>query len=229
MTKLNLPNLAAVALVVLAGASLMTAVPAAATTLVDGGFEAQAAGVNYCYFGVATGGGPACGPGAWNGATGGGFQLESNIAWPGQPTPDGLYYGFIQNRGYLEQTFTATESGRMSLSWLDAGRPNYAYHGNQSYDVLLTSGAGVQTLGNYATTSFQPFTGRSTGGFNLVNGRSYTLRFQGLRTGGDDTAFIDQVALGAAAGVPEPSAWALMIVGFGMAGSLFRRRRALGI
>ena len=63
----------------------------------------------------------------------------------------------------------------------------------------------------------------------LVQPKLLDQKRQGLRTGGDDTAFIDQVALGAAAGVPEPGAWALMIVGFGMAGSLFRRRRALGV
>lgn len=226
MRRLNLGGLTAAA--ALAGASLVAAVPAAATSLVDGGFETQASGVYYCYFGFVTAGGAACGAGSWAGGTGGGLQVESNAPWPGQPTSDGSYYGFIQNLGYLEQTFTASGSGATSLSWLDAGRPNSPRGGNQNYSVLLTSIAGVQTLGSYATTSYQSFAARSAAKFNLVAGRSYTLRFQGLNNVFDDTAFIDQVVLGATrAAVPEPTAWALMIFGFGMAGSLFRRQRYL--
>lgn len=223
MFTLNLRGLA----VAVAAAAFAAAVPAAATTLVDGGFETQASGVNYCYFNFTTPGGPPCGAGAWVGDNGGGLQVETNSAWPGQPTPDGSYYGFIQNLGYLEQSFVAASSGTTSLSWLDAGRPANFREGNQTYNVLLTSISGTQTLGSYATTSFQPFTARGTGSFNLVGGRAYTLRFQGLRNVFDDTAFIDQVAFGpTSTGVPEPTAWGLMILGFGMAGVMFRRRAA---
>ena len=49
----------------------------------------------------------------------------------------------------------------------------------------------------------------------------YGLRFGGsyLLAAGTPTGVIG--------GVPEPGAWALMITGFGMAGSILRRRRRL--
>lgn len=40
-----------------------------------------------------------------------------------------------------------------------------------------------------------------------------------------ETARLDNVAMAANAGVPEPATWALMIMGFGGAGAALRRRR----
>lgn len=200
----------------------------ALTQLTDGGFETQAASVSsYCYFGAATPGGPACPAGAWTGTSG--LQDEGNSPFPGQATPDGSKYGFVQVSGSLAQTFMANDSGLFSLSWLEAGRPANGAFGNESYDVLLNS----LVLGSFASTTGQPFTARTTGPFALVSGQSYTLTFQGTTTylgssETDNTAYIDQVALNSTAGVvPEPAAWALMIVGFGGAGAMLRRRRAL--
>jgi hypothetical protein len=206
-----------------AAAVSMTAASAqAASPLLDGGFEAQAAGVEYCYFHF-DGVNPACGGGAWDGANGGGLQVEDNSPWPGQATPDGSYYAFIQNSGYIEQTFTAATTGHFTLSWLDAGRPLGCCFGNQHYDVTVS---GIGAVGGFDTTTSQPFSARSSSSFYLTAGEAYTVRFQGTRTGGDDTAFIDQVVLNQGA-VPEPAAWALMIVGFGSAGAMLRRRRAV--
>jgi hypothetical protein len=202
-----------------AAAVSMTAATAQAATFVDGGFEAQAAGVEYCYFNY-SGVNPACGGGAWDGANGGGLQVEDNSPWPGQATSDGSYYAFIQNTGYIEQTFTAASTGAFRLSWLDAGRPLGCCYGNQHYDVTLS---GIGAIAGFDTTTSQPFGARSSASFQLTGGQSYTVRFQGAASGGDDTAFIDQIALNA---VPEPAAWALMIVGFGSAGAMLRRRRA---
>jgi hypothetical protein len=191
--------------------------------LADGGFETQAAIVgNYCYFGIATPGGPACPTGAWTGTSG--LQDEGNGAWPGLPSPDGSKYGFVQGQGTLSQTFTADQSGTFTLEWLEAARPqNGGPAGNQSYTVTL----GSFDLGTFSTTSAQPFTARSgSTTFALQSGQSYTLTFTGLSTG-DNTSYIDAVRLAAA--VPEPTAWAMMIGGFGMLGAAARRRtRATG-
>ena len=200
-------------------------VPAlAATQVADGGFETQAAGVGgFCYFGAG-----GCPSGVWSGLNGGGLQDETNGAWPGASTPDGSKYGFIQNTGYFEQTFTANDTGIFNLSWLEAGRPAGCCQGNQSYNVLLNS----LVVANSSTTTSQPFGAASSANFNLVSGNAYTLRFQGLSTGPDNTAFIDRVSLayvGPSGAVPEPGAWALMIAGFGGVGAMLRRRRISAI
>ena len=193
-----------------------------ATQLVDGGFETQAAGLTngFCYF-------DACPLGAWSGLVGGGLQGELNTAWPGELTPDGEVYGFVQASGFIEQTFVANDTGSFSLSWLDAGRPA-PFLGEQTYNVTLSSLAGSVILGGFSTTDDSGFTPRSTGPFQLASGTSYTLRFQGVAVV-DDTAFIDQVALNTLSvtpnPVPEPAAWALMIGGFGLAGASLRARR----
>jgi hypothetical protein len=191
---------------------------AANAQLADGGFEAQGATVgNYCYFGQATAGGPACPAGAWTGTSG--LQDEGNGAWPGLPSPDGSKYGFVQSLGTLSQTFTANQSGTFALDWLDAGRPqNGAAAGNQTYTVTL----GAFNLGTFSTTSGQAFAARAgSSTFALQAGQSYTLTFTGL-SGGDNTSYIDAVSIGAA--VPEPATWAMMLGGFGLVGAASRRR-----
>ena len=67
------------------------------------------------------------------------------------------------------------------------------------------------------TIGFVDFTG-----LNLT-GSSHTLQFQ--QNGGSWT-FVSEITFdGNAAGVPEPTAWSLMIAGFGLAGTALRRRR----
>lgn len=207
-------------------ASAIAAPAFAANQLADGGFETQAAGVvSYCYFVTPNPGGQ-CAAGAWTSAGGAGFQDENNSPWPGQPTGDGSKYGFVQLSGALSQDFTANDSGTFSLSWFDAGRPRDTWDGNQTYDVVLSSNLGSVNLGSFATTSFQPFTARSIASFGLTSGTAYTLTFQGTTSTGDHTAFIDAVALSSVgAAVPEPTSWALMILGFGGVGATLRSNR----
>ena len=45
----------------------------------------------------------------------------------------------------------------------------------------------------------------------------------------EDFVRLDNVVLTSGAGIPEPSSWALMIGGFGLAGAALRRRRALAV
>src|SRR6478735_320682 len=223
--------------VVAATVGLAVPISPATAQLADGGFEVQAPGEiganpGYCYGG---GGTFAC-TGAnspWTAQNGGGFQIENNGAWPGTPTPDGSYYGFIQNSGSLSQTFTAVQDGTFVVDFLVAGRNNQTTTGNEWYDVLLN---GV-TIFTDLTQTGQPFTARSTSPFSLTAGTSYTLAFQGfqpqtclpiigcfLPNGPDNTAYIDDVSLAAVdSAVPEPSTWAMMLLGFGSIGFALRR------
>ncbi len=216
-------------LFILAGTFLVAAgVPSAAsaTAVLDGGFEAQGAaeiGANpgYCYDNNGLAGPQCTGIGApWIVQGGGGFQNEGNTAWPGTLTPDGSFYAFIQNTGSLSQTFVSNASGLFTLNFLAAGRNNPLPNaGNALYQVLINN---VVIFGD-STVSGQPFTARTTGSFQLVSGQSYTLTFQGLSNGYDNTAFIDAISF--AAVVPEPSTWAMMLLGFGVVGAAMRRRR----
>jgi hypothetical protein len=207
----------------LGAVALFGSLSASAAPLIDGGFEAQgaaAAGSSYCYFGMAI----ACSPSTpWSGSLGGGLQNEANSSWPGAPTSDGSYYGFIQGAGStLSQVFSVGATTTYGLSWLAAGRPSGgSVDGNQRYSVTLTGGNGTQTLFTGSTTSFQPFGLQNSGSFVLTPG-TYTLSFNGLAVG-DHTAFIDAVSLTSA--VPEAATWAMMLLGFGVIGGALRRHR----
>lgn len=75
----------------------------------------------------------------------------------------------------------------------------------------------------------------SVSGLNVLDGEVLTLRWSDfdirLANGGqaaDDALGIDDfVFTPTLAAVPEPATWAMMICGFGMAGGLLRRRRAV--
>ena len=63
----------------------------------------------------------------------------------------------------------------------------------------------------------------SSGAFPVVVGGPQVLRVVGV--GGPDAVFSGTATFEATAAVPEPGAWALMIMGFGGAGAMIRRRR----
>jgi hypothetical protein len=212
--------------------ALATAVPIApsAAQIADGGFETQAPleiGANpsgYCYGGGGFGSFDCTGVDSpWEAFSGGGYQIETNTAWPGTNTPDGSYYGFIQNGGSLNQAFVATSTGSFVIDFLVAGRNNQSFTGNLSYEVLLNG----SIIFSDATVTGQPFTARTTNPFDLIMGDSYSLSFHGLQFTGDNTAYIDAVTLSAAvAPIPEPATWAMMLLGFGAMGVTLRRRRS---
>ena len=57
----------------------------------------------------------------------------------------------------------------------------------------------------------------------MANFAAYPTRFTGTYTLGEDTG---AGTFNIAASVPEPSTWALMILGVGFAGGMLRRRRS---
>ncbi len=148
-------------------------------------------------------------------APGGGFF--------GPDAPDGNQYAFFQTGetpGSIAQSITFSLAGTYQLSYLIAGRPSNGggAGGNVSYNVLLDSTVIVSD----ATTTAQPFTARS---FNFTIGSgSHTLMFdvQSNANQGDNTAFVDSVAIQAV--VPEPAISTLLVVTFAIVG--LRRRFA---
>ena len=86
-------------LLALACITIGTTVPTTASMaqIADGSFETQAPGEiggnpGYCYGNGGGGGAFECSNGnsPWFAATGGGYQVETNSAWPGTETPAGI-------------------------------------------------------------------------------------------------------------------------------------------
>ncbi|QYE36311.1 PEPxxWA-CTERM sorting domain-containing protein [Polymorphobacter sp. PAMC 29334] len=197
---------------------LIASTSASATTLIDGSFETPNLGVgNYSY---------STQPLGWTG-TGALVNAQGASAWYGSAPPsgqDGAQFYALQEKTSVYQNFTATKSGKLTVSWLSAGRPNAgSYGGNQSYDVSLTgSGIELGSLGTFTTHDGQAFERLSGTGF-VTAGQIYSLEFRGLSSS-DQTAFIDGVSV--VGGVPEAATWTMMIAGFGLVGAASRMRRS---
>ena len=193
---------------------------AAVTDLVaNGSFEQSASSItsNYCYENAS--GPPGC-PSAvpsW----GGDFVLirSSNSGFGStSPTPYGDTFIGLQNDRLATQTINFTTPGQYTVSWSDAGRVG---SGNEAYSVFI----GNALVGNGLTTSGQDWTTRSYVYSTTLGSGVQTLKFQGLNTAGDNTAFIDNVSITSISAVPEPASWALMAAGLLATAAFARKRR----
>lgn len=95
-------------------------------------------------------------------------------------------------------------------------------------DLLLDYGAetfGVK-LDGVTLASGLAFCGDNGPCGGAAPGLTYnSLLFDTFGAQGGDAGYLDNIIVQSTPGVPEPSAWALMIAGFGLAGSVLRRRR----
>jgi hypothetical protein len=203
------------ALIAFAALSAAAAGSAQATELLsNGSFEAPAiGGGNYTYPGGTLDDWTYTGS-ALVGATGGN-------AWYGSTPPagqDGDQFAALQGTSTLSQTFTMVGT-TLDISWLAGGRPFFgSYNGDQTYEVQL----GSDLLGTFSTVSGEAFGSHGLVVHGLTSGQAYTLTFAG-QVAADETSFIDKVS--ASGAVPEPAAWALMILGFGGVGAALRSQR----
>lgn len=214
----------------LGAAAIGVAVPVAATEQFTGGsfdttpvaaISGQTSGPGYVYPGdtVVDGWQFLTNAGIINGVTA--------SAWFGGSPPQGFegpQYAFVQSTGALAQHFTATQSGLLTVSWLEGSRPAIGgSSGNQSYDLLL----GSESFDIFQVYSSQNFVARSASLGLVTAGNTYRFVFRGLATN-DATVFIDSVSATitpAGPAVPEPSTWLLLLAGFGLTGLVARRRR----
>ena len=133
---------------------------------------------------------------------------------------DGSVFGIIKDRQMMTQTFTATENGRMSLSWFDANRPSWktdTWFGRPNdYSVTLIEVGSANPAATIASFTSQVFLGlesnsnnnwsddrfstagkqgwyaRSSSEFDLTLGKSYTLSFNSLSPYyGPNNEFVD--------------------------------------
>jgi len=163
-------------------AILFLAQPAAAQYgFADGNFDTQGSTLTgYCYFPAST-----CPSGVWSGYSG--IIKAPNSDWQVSAAPSPQTVAFVQNAGNVAQTFTATASKHVRLTWVEADRPVL---GGEPYTVKVNGVA----IGSY-TSSTSSFVTRYSDYFDIVNGSTYTINFQGTSTSGDHSAFIDSVRL----------------------------------
>lgn len=103
--------------------------------------------------------------------------------------------------------------------------------GTQSFLQFLYSNDNGATFTSVLGTDVAPVNpgvfANQTGSFTLASGGQLKIRLvdsQGAASGNDFG--IDNITVTA---VPEPGTWALMILGFGSAGAMLRRRRSLAV
>jgi len=127
----------------------------------------------------------------------------------------------------IQQTITGLVAGHsyaVSFDWAAAQQSGFTGATSSGWDVSLgaeTIDTGNLAIGNHGFSGWQQST------FNFIaDGTSDTLSFLSTGVGGAPLppfALLDGVSI---KGVPEPSTWAMMVLGFGLLGyASFRRRR----
>lgn len=215
-----------------AACALAAAVPAAATSLVNGGFEAGPASNFGTYYR-----GPLA-PDGWSRVAG----LEAPDILDNAYNQTGAGFAqlldphggsrFLDMNGasptggiYQDITGVAVGSIVTLTYWVGQWAQN-------SSGTLTASLIGADVASQVVTLAYSPGAQSSAWTMYTLSGvaQSDTVRVQFVGDSGSTARGapgLDDVSLSVTGGVPEPAAWALMIAGFGMAGGLLRRRRSV--
>ena len=135
---------------------------------------------------------------------GGGFGPSGSSSW--SQVLNGLFVG----QAYTVNFMLAAE-GEVPTQSLTVGMTTGSSTASQNFTTLV---AGPYFWQNWGAASY---------GF-VADANSATLQFSVVNEAYD--VGLDMVSV-SAAGVPEPAAWALMLMGFGGLGAVLRRRRAM--
>lgn len=188
-------------------ACLAMAAPASAAVFADD-FEAYTVGLNQTAFGanwtVTSGSVDLVGPGLFGGLCNVGSKC---VDLDGSTSDAGVFASLA-----LNLTGGVTYTANYDLAANRRGGTDFltVMFGSASANYTLVSVSGSDPF----TTQSLSFTPGSTGTYNL----SFSA------AGGDNVGpLLDNVTISAA--VPEPATWAMMILGFGAAGAVMRRRR----
>jgi len=165
-----------------------TAPPPAVPAVGDAGFEAVAVGSgSFGSFAYDPAGS------AWAFAGQAGVSGNYSGFTSGNPAaPQGGQVGFLQAAGSFSQSIAGWAAGSYQVNFLAAQRGNYGASA-EDFQVLI-DGVAVSTF-RPAGTAYSAYASASF----AVGAGSHTVTFRGLDTaGGDNTAFIDAVAIAAA-------------------------------
>ena len=121
----------------------------------------------------------------------------------------------LVNYGYTTTTVVSTDSSLFDLLSIDLAD---VYNNGNGGDVLFSFITGSGTTNQ--TITVDNLVGLQTFAFNMTGLSSFT--FTPINTEGGWLQ-LDNITIGSA--VPEPSTWAMMLMGFGAVGLAMRRRR----
>ena len=181
---------------------------------------------------------------AWTAAAPGALTLQS---FEGAPTGTATSqnYGNVNFNctgstycpGFFGQSTVLRTDGRYSVFFATPDTATFTFN-----SAITAFGVDVIGLGDVGMTSF--FINNGSGPLALQSNYSApggTVTFAGLidsagftqitfsGSAPNDGVFFDRLRFGGTPGgvVPEPATWAMMILGFGAAGSMIRRRKAV--
>jgi hypothetical protein len=169
----------------------------------------------------------------------GGFETGDLTGWSTNPDGTWANAGVVDALGILANSgdyFASTDcvDTQCSLSQTVATTPGATYFLSFSFNPGLSADQGADTFVTFDGVRIADFNGGAVGWTSYLY--SVTALASSARlvfTGFQDPAFngLDDVSLSVpmnvTLGVPEPGAWATLLVGFGLAGAGLRRRRAV--
>lgn len=196
-------------------AALMATPAMAATNIVtNGGFEEPAIGTPYVQYNA-----PSSAIVGWT-VTGGSVDLVDASYKPFQGNQALDLVG--DSLGTITQQLSTVVGQLYQLSFFYSNNPDspaaFPYTGMVTVSGL--TGSVSHSFATRADMAWTQFTGNFVGSGNDV------LKFQATSSNSNGGIFLDAVS---ASAVPEPSTWALMIAGFGIAGFGLRRRRGVQV
>ena len=143
----------------------------------------------------------------FNGHGGSNWSVENTFV------SGGSYAATAGDNYELRQDFAGVSTSSISSVTVDAATSIMAY------DLFYTDGSDQEFSFSGSASAFQTYNLTA----NLASGKLLDgISFWG-NTGG--AAFIDNVSINVAGGVPEPASWALMLAGVGGVGAVLRIRR----
>lgn len=147
------------------------------------------------------------------------IELQNNVAGAPDPSGGNVFVELDSTRN-SSMSRTIAAGGNYTLSFLYSPRPGRSASTN-GIEVLLNgvvfNPPGVVTGGPFGTTQWSTV---NIGSFFAAAGSTLTFRAAG--TSDSFGGYVDNITLAA---VPEPAAWAMMIMGFGLIGGALRSRK----
>jgi hypothetical protein len=154
----------------------------------------------------------------WNTLAGPGIELQDNVA--GAPPSGLLNDNFVELDSFANSVMgrIIAAAGDYHLTFQYSPRPGVAEASN--IIIVAVDGAPLITLAQPggAQTNWQTFS------FDFAANAGAVLTFAASGTNDALGGYLDNIRLETAA-VPEPAAWALMLLGFGGLGAMLRSRR----